>query len=239
MSGIFTMPGPNTTSFDLGLGRRKKNVDVAGDDYLLGASIPTTLFNAAAVSAGQANTVVQAIFALPGRCKIPKIVVYCSAIEAVAGHYFNIVLGTAAYTASATSVPGNDNASVPPVSYGANGAPTGTSPLYPAGGGGIASNPAVAGNTFFQADVQFNLTYFPTLTTGGGTGPTYGQLIVPANPDAIWPNGGILTLRCISPGGGSISNLVIGAVIALEPLSPTDPSSQYPSAYVPVPGISF
>ena len=57
----------------------------------------------------------------------------------------------------------------------------------------------------FAADVLFNLTNFPNLTTGTGTGTTYGQILVPSSPDAVWPNSGILTLRVTTPAGGSIT----------------------------------
>jgi hypothetical protein len=222
----FTYPGPNTTGLDLGLGRRKKGVDYNAEQYQLGGVNVENLFNVVQVQANQVNTTIQSIFVLPGRCKIPKLAVYCSSIEALTGHSFNIVLGaTPAYTSALASAPGNDNA--------------GVTPTYPAGGGGIASNPAVAGNTLLGLDFALTVANIPGLTAANGTGLTYAQIIVPPNPDAVWPNGGVLTLRCTTPGGGYINNLIVTACIMVETLSPTFPSSQYPAAYVPVPGIDF
>jgi hypothetical protein len=242
----FTFP-----NFDLGLGRAKKGVDVsAREAYTLCTLGYAPMFYSASVGANVAATTLSGIFVLPGRCKIPKIAVFCSAINALTGHSFNIVFGTAAYTASATTVPGNDNSSVPPIAYDADGQPTGnSSPTYAAGGGGFCTNPAVPGNTMFAADVVFNATNFPgnpngsvvipAITTATGTG-NWAQYFVPNNPDAVWPQGAVMTLRLVTPAStGSITNLCIGAYFEPQPMSPTYPSSQQAPAYVPVGGIDY
>jgi len=236
-------------SFDQGLGRAKKGLDYNRENVVLGTlGCESNLFNIASIGASQANTTVQGYVLLPGRVKIPKITVFCSAISAISGTLsFNIVLGTGAYTQG--SVPGNDNSSVPPVAYNLAGEATsqqapGIVAPYPAGGGGIASNPAVAGNAMFAADVLFNVTNFPArtlpsgaavpaLTTASGTGATYGFQFAPASPDAVWPNAGVLTLRVTTPSGGSITNLIISAYMEPEALSASWPSSGGGTAGIP------
>src|SRR5665213_165782 len=203
--------------FDQGLGRAKKGLDFFRENYVLGTlGTESNIFSVASVGASQANTTVQGYWLTPGRVKISKITVFCSAISAITGTIsFNIVLGTGAYTQG--SVPGNDNSSVPDVAYNAAGQATsqqdpGITAPYPAGGGGLCSNPAVAGNAMFAADVVFNVTNFPArtlpsgvavpaLTTAAGTGATYGFQFAPASPDAVWPNASILTLRATTPSG--------------------------------------
>jgi hypothetical protein len=235
--GVYAAPGPNTTVFDLFQGRRKKGVDVNAEQYVLGCLGVETMFNANSITASQVATTIQAVFVLPGRCKIPKLAFYCSAIGALTGYSFNVVLGTGAYTSAASSAPGNDNGGVPDVSYGGNGVPTGTSPVYPIGGGGLASNPAVAGNTLFGADVALTVANFPNLAIATGVGPTYAQILVPASPDAVWPNGSILTLRCTTPAGGSITGFTLVAYIEPQPLSPSYPNPQTPG--FPAPSLDF
>jgi len=243
-------------SFDQGLGRAIKGLDVNRENLVLGALSPVVnLFSVASVGASQANTTVQGTALLPGRVKIPKIMVYCSAISAITGTIsFNIVLGTGAYTQG--SVPGNDNSSVPDVAWNAAGQATsqqapGIAAPYPAGGGGLCSNPAVAGNAMFAADVVFNVTNFPArtlpsgaavpaLTTANGTGTVYGFDFAPASPDAVWPNGGVLTLRATTPSGGSITGLLVSAYMVSCPLSATWPSPGSGTAGVPpLPTIDY
>ena len=228
--------------FDQGKGRASKGLDnLDREDIVLGAlSVNFNLFSCASAGASLANTTVVAYAVLPGRCKISKIVVFCSAIEAASGnHKFNIVLGTGAYTQG--SIPGNDNSSVPPVSWNAGGQAAATNAVgaTPPGGGGICTNPAVPGNAMFAADVAFNTTNFPALTTGTGTGANYGQQLVPSSPDAVWPNQGILTLRLVTPGGGSISNLIISAVASLQPLNASFPASNFPIYATPEPTVDW
>jgi hypothetical protein len=224
---------------DLGLGRTKKGVDFARETILLGAlGTEGSMFSLGSVSNGVANTAVQAYFILPGRVKISKLAVFCSAIGTVAGtSSFNIVLGTTgAYTQG--NIPGNDNSSVPPLAWNQSGQATSTSSIYPAGGGGICTNPATAGQAMFAADVAFNVTNFPNLTTATGTGTSYATILVPSNPDAVWPEGGVLTLRATTVTG-TISNLIIAAYLEPQPLSPTYPSSQQPPGLIVVPGIDY
>lgn len=232
-----TYPAGN---FDQGLGRAKKAVDFNRENYLLGALATVQLFSVNAI-ASQANTTVQAYFVLPGRVKIPKLAVFCSALtaQALSAASFNIVLGTGAY--SQGSIPGNDNVDVPTVSYGPTGQPTAinASGSTVAGGGGLASNPAVAGNAMFAADVVFNTTNFPNLTTATGTGATYAQILVPSSPDAVWPNSGVLTLRYTTAASATITNLIITAFMEPQPLSASFPASNFPPYATPEPGIDF
>ena len=92
----------------------------------------------------------------------------------------------------------------------------------------------------FAADVVFNTTNFPNLTSATGTGTTYSQILVPSSPDAIWPNGGVLTLRITTPAGaGTITNLIISAYAEPQPLQATAPGQQFPPLATPEPGIDF
>ena len=132
--------------FDQGLGQAKKGVDFSSrETYTLGTlGTESAIFNIPTIGASVPNTTVQAYFPLPGRIKISKLCVFCSAIESVAGtHSFNIVLGTTgAYTQG--NIPGNDNSSVPPVSYNnlgqvAGPSAAGVAPTFAAGGGGFCT----------------------------------------------------------------------------------------------------
>jgi hypothetical protein len=117
---------------------------------------------------------------------------------------------------------------------------TGVTPTYPAGGGGICSNPAVAGQAMFAADVVLNTTNFPNITTATGTGTAYGQILVPSSPDAVWPNAGLLTLRFTTPAGaGTITNFMVSAYTEPQPLQATAPGQQYPPLVTSEPGIDF
>jgi hypothetical protein len=233
----FTYP-----NFDQGLGRTKKGVDFARETILLGAlGIEGIAFDPGNIGAAVANTTVQGVFVLPCRAKISKVMVFFSAIASVAGtHSFNIVFGTTgAYTQG--NVPGNDNSSVPAVAYDAQGRATGAAtPAYPAGGAGFCTNPAVAGQSMFAADVLFNVANFPNLTTATGTGTSLAQFLAPSSPDAVWPSGAVLTLRMTTPAStGSITGPVIGLALEPQPLSASYPSSQQPGAYIVVPGTDY
>ena len=228
-------------NFDQGLGRAKKGLDFFRENYVLGTlGLDGAMFGPVSPAAAVANTTVQAYYVLPCRAKIAKISVFCSAIAATTGtHSFNIVFGvTGAYTQG--SIAGNDNSSVPNVSLrdSTTGQPTTIS-----GGAGICTNPAVPGNALFAADVLFNTTNFPNLTTGTGTGVSYAQVLVPSSPVAVYPAGAVLTLRVTTPAStGSISNLLIGATLEPQPLSasfPAFPSSQSQPLNIPVPGVDF
>jgi hypothetical protein len=223
LSGALGFTYPN---FDQGLGRAKKGVDFTRETYVLGTLSPDGfIFGIPTIGASVANTTVQGYYVLPTRTKIAKLSVFCSAISSVAGTIsFNIVLGTGAYTQG--NVPGNDNSSVPDISYNQSGQAvgSGTSGATPAGGAGICQNPALPGQAMFAADVIFNVANFPNLTTGTGTGANYAQSIVPSSPDAVWPNMGVLTLRVTTPAGASITNLYIGATLEPQPLSATFPA---------------
>jgi hypothetical protein len=232
--GAGTLPPPFVPPlFDQGLGRAKKAVDGSFREfYVLNTlGLDGVVFAVPAVAASQVATTVQGIYILPCRTKIAKISVYCSAISHTDGSIkFNIVLGTGAYT-SGNNAPGNDNSSVPGVTLNDS---TTMQPVTLAGGSGICTNPAVAGQSVWAADVLFNVATFPNLTTGGGTGPTYAQFLAPSSPDAVWPNQGVMTLRCITPAGHTITSLIIAATLEPQPLSATYPS--IPAALTAIPG---
>jgi hypothetical protein len=232
-------------NLDQGLGRAKKAVDYHREDYVLGNLTPGSNFPlVSSIGAGVANSTVQAYYLLPMRAKIAKVMVAFSAINALTGHSFNIVSGTATYTASATTIPGNDNSSVPNVSLrdGFTGLPTTIS-----GGAGICTNPGVPGNTFWNADVIINATNFPTATTANGTWLSSGlglaQTIIPNSPDAVWESGTLLTLRVTTPAStGSITNFLVAFTLESAPLSasyPAFPNSQTAPGNIPVPGVDF
>lgn len=238
-------------NFDQLLGRAKKSLDFTSREaYTLGTlGTESNIFALSTIAISQVNTTVAAYFIVPGRVKIPKIAVFVSAIGAAAigSASFNIVHGTGAYVQG--SIPGNDNSSVPPVSYNALGQASGgqgpnagsqLTVTYPVGGGGIASNPSVPGNAMFAADVVFNTTNFPNLTSATGTGANYAQILVPSNPDCVWANASVLTLRVTTPAGaGTITNLIISMYDEPQPLQATAPGQQYPPLVTPEPGIEF
>jgi len=176
-------------------------------DWVTGTLGITPLFKVAAAGAAIANTTVSDAFVLPCNTKITKIAIACTALNALTGHAFNIVLGTAAsYTQGV--VPTNDNS-------GTSGYPT---------------NVATNGMALFAADVVLNAanTGFATTTGGSAVFSTQGNAVPVASTiylaayDAIFPNGGILTLRLVTPAStGSITNFIVGAVLEPRPLVPT------------------
>lgn len=232
-----------TTSFDQQLGRAKKALDFDRENIVLGTEAFTTLFNVASVAASVTNSTIQAYCPLPSRMKISKIAVYASAISSagVCISTFNIVLGPGTYAQGA--IPGNDNSSVPNVGYNAQGQPAGSggtgtgAQTYAPGGGGFPSNPAVNGQAMFAADVTFNTANFPAV--GATLGTSLPQILIPSSPDAVWPNSGLLTLRCSTPtGAGTITNLIITAITEPLPLDATYPD-QVNQGATPLPGISY
>jgi hypothetical protein len=142
-------------------------------------------------SDGVARTTIQAYLFMPQAFKISKVGVYCSAIDATSGDYFNIVVGAGTPNAS-----GIANNTAPPDNQRNYGYPQAF---------------AAAGNLVFGNDVQFNTTNFPNLATGTGgynefepvtsTGaPNYDGCYLP----------GVYTLRVVTNAStGSISNLCV------------------------------
>ena len=124
---------------------------------------------------------------------------------------------------SGISVPQNDNSSL--------------------AGGGFCTNPATAGQAMFATDVAINTTNFPGVTaaTGGSAVLIPNNFPLYGSTDAVWPRGGVLTLRVTSPASvGSITNLVVTAVMEIQQLSPTFPSQEVqPALGVPFPSVDF
>jgi hypothetical protein len=171
--------------------------------------------------AGVVNGTVQGIpIIMPVAFKIPKVAVYLSAIDSVAGtDLFNIVVGTGAYVSAAASAAPNDNSDQGP----------------PPGGLGVPTNVATAGQTVFGADVALTAANFPNLTTGSGG---YG-ILIPANYDAVYPAGTPITQRVVTTAGtGSISNFKLRLLIM--PVTLTQ-SWQTPASPIDLctPGKSF
>lgn len=117
---------------------------------------------------------------------------------------------------TALVVPGNDNSS----SYGFN------------------SNTAPNGAALFNIDVPITLANFPGATLAGGGSSGLG--LIPTFYDAVFACGSILTLRVVTPAGGSITNLTISADAIVQPLDATFPSQVVsPAPGVPVPGLDL
>ena len=135
------------------------------------------------VGAAEANTAVLAQIILGTYFKIAKVAVSVSAIEDITDHSFNIVVGTGAYV-QGTIGPNDDS-----YKYG-----------YP-------QHFATSGDAVFAADVVFDAANFPN---GIATGTGGVAVLQPSQYNAIYPPGTILTLRATTPGGGSITNLLVG-----------------------------
>ena len=177
------------------------------------------------VGAGVVNTTVQAGVQFPTYVKIIKVGFFVGAIDTVAGtDLFNLVVGTGTYTSAAASVAGNDNSFAQTLQGGTAAAP----------GLGYVTNPAVAGNTIFGADVAMTAANFPGLTTSGGYG-----VLVPPSYDAVYPPTLPITLRVTSTAStGSIANLLL--TLLVEPVT-YRPFWQTPAnpQVLPIPGIAF
>jgi hypothetical protein len=141
--------------------------------------------------AGVARTTISGRIFIPQAFKIAKVGVYCSAIDAVTGDSFNIVVG--AGTAQGSGVSGN---TAPPDRQRNDGSPTAF---------------ASAGQLVFDQDVAFNTTNFPNLATGTGGFNEFA----PYNYDGCYLPG-LLTLRVTTNAAtGSITNLIVTLVGAL------------------------
>lgn len=169
------------------------------------------------LSDGVANTTVQARYVLPQPSKIAKVAFSCTAIDALTGDSFNIVMGGSSYTQGTVA---------PPDNYLTYGYPT----AY-----------AVNGDALFAADVPLNATNIPGLSTGsGGSGvlipyqrttpngtwgpsgtaasPTLGTLLS-GSYDSVFPAGAVLTVRFTTNAStGSISN--VDLTLLLEVIDP-------------------
>jgi len=167
----------------------------------------------ASIGAGVANTTVQNAVVLPFLYKIAKVTVYLTAINATTGHSFNLVVGTGSYTSAAASGGNPDNSFAQAAQGAAAGTPYGV---------GYPTNVATAGTTVFGADVTFNTTNIPNLTTSTGG---YVELIpgyttgIGGSYDAVYPRSTPLTLRVTTPAStGSITNLKV--TLAVIPVTP-------------------
>jgi hypothetical protein len=115
----------------------------------------------------------------------------------------------------------NDNRTLPYY----NQAATSNQVQIAGGGSGITTNFALAGNALFATDVSINAVNTPGIlvATGGsavfGDVPTLlGQQVLAAS-DAVFERGQILTLRVVTPAGGSITNLIVSAVSEVRNLN--------------------
>lgn len=103
---------------------------------------------------------------------------------------------------------------------------------------GICTNVAVVGNALFNVDIPFTTDTFPGATVAGGGSSGLG--LIPTFPDAVYACGSILTLRIITPVGGTITNLVVSADMEIQPLEPQFPgASVRPAPSVPFGGVAF
>jgi len=175
----------------------------------------------ATVGAGEASTSILAGATFPCAYKIVKVGIFLSAIDAVTGDAFNLVVGTGTYTSAAASAPANDNSYAGPLP----------------GGTGVPTNVAVAGNTVFGADVGLTVANIPNLavSTGG-----YADLtaLLPSN-DAVYPADIPLTLRATTNAStGAISLLQLSLLIVPVTLRESWATPANPVDYC-TPGTSF
>lgn len=134
-------------------------------------------------SAGVARTTIQGRILIPQAFKISKVAVYCSAIDALTGDSFNIVVG-----AGSPNTSGAASNVAPPDNQRNNGYPTAF---------------AAAGNLVFATDVPFNAANGFATATGGV------NEFCPTNYDGCYLPG-ILTLRVTTNAStGSITNLLV------------------------------
>ena len=220
----------NTTA-GLVLTGKSRNVNSVGFNSLQ----LTDFDNIASISASQANTSILAYIVLPQAAKVLKVSVSCTAINAVTGHSFNVVMGTAASYTQGTVGPQDPSqlyGSPPSAAFTYNG-----STYQP-----YAQN----GQALFAADVVFNTTSFPgnpqlggaSSNANGGMGTllataTGGStVLVPTVWDCVYPAGAVLTLRATTPAStGAISNLKVGLLMQF-----IDPCPQSSSA---IPNVSW
>lgn len=104
---------------------------------------------------------------------------------------------------------------------------------------GFCDDLAANGDALFNQDIPFTVALFPGATTGSGGSSGLG--LIPTNPDAVFPCGSVLTLRLNTPAGvGSITNLIVCAVMEIQPLAATFPNQTIsPAPDVPFPGLDF
>ena len=220
----------NTTA-GLVLTGKSRNVNSVGFNSLF----QNDFDNVASVGAAQANTSVIGYVVLPQAAKVLKVAVSCTAVNAVTGHSFNIVMGiTGAYTQGTIGPqdPSQLFGSPPSAAFTFNGA---TYQPY-----------AQNGQALFAADVVINATSFPgnpqlggpSTNANGGMGTALATttggttVLVPTVWDCVYPAGAVLTLRATTPSStGSISNLKVSLLCQV-----IDPCPQSSSA---IPNVSW
>ena len=166
---------------------KSHDIDAFGFDGLC------TLAQFPSVSAddGDVRTDIAATVMIASSYKIGKVGVYCSAIDAVTGDAFNIVVGDG--TADASGISGNTG---PPDNQRNLGYPTAF---------------ATAGQLVFGTDVGFTVANFPNLVTTTGGYNEFEPVDYAGNPtfDVCYLPGP-LTLRVVTNAStGSITGLLV------------------------------
>lgn len=155
----------------------------------------------------------------------------------------------------------NDNATMPYLQQASTAQPV----QVVGGGAGPTTNFATAGQALFAQDVPVLAANFPATSgfgalatgTGGvgvfsdttlaamtelngqpiGTNQNWPSVALAAS-DAVFQRGQVLTLRCITPSGGSITGLQVVAVAEVRPLN-WPPSPQQVQLNQPLQGIQL
>jgi hypothetical protein len=135
--------------------------------------------------AGVARTTSQGIIFIPQAFKVSKVGVWCTAIDALTGDSFNIVVGNG--TPNTSGVSGNV---APPDNQRNNGYPTAF---------------AAAGNLLFATDVAFTVANFPNLATATGG---YNEF-EPTNYDGCYLPGALNLVVTTNASTGSITGLIV------------------------------
>lgn len=133
-----------------GYGQVKKGVQSeARETYTTNVLACTRMFSLPTVGAGFVASTISDLFPIPGRVKIPKIAIACSAISTTDGSITaNIVVGSGSYDTAAVQASGT---------YTLTGTPTNANTnTYTIGGHAVVSNQATANSLSQQATADAN-----------------------------------------------------------------------------------
>jgi len=169
----------------------KRNKSHSIDSFVFDGLTTLAQFASVSPGAGVARTTIQATVMMASSYKIAKVGVFCSAIDAVTGDSFNIVVGNG--TPNSSGVSGNIG---PPDNQRNNGYPTAF---------------AAAGNLVFGTDVAFTVKNFPNLATATGGYNEFEPVDYAGNAayDVCYLPGPLTLVATTNASTGSITGLLV------------------------------
>lgn len=172
----------------------KRNKSHSIDSWVFDAVSPIFSFPVTTLSDGVGRTTIEATVYVPQAFKIAKVGVYCTAIDAVTGDSFNILVG--AGTPNASGILGN------------------TGPYDNQRNIGYPTAFAAAGNLVFGTDLAFTVANFPNLATGTGGYNQFEPTTYSGAPnyDVCYLPGPYSLIATTNASTGAITDLTVSVI---------------------------